>query len=214
VPIQPLGLAAIVVVGGLASSWVVEALEGPRSLIAGLRLLALSTVPGLLVVLVTERRSGRDAARALVLALALSPIVFVLGSLAFSEGLGLSLGGGGWLCAVLASLGAIAASLAGFVDRRWSTGGGRPALQAPWLFFAPSLALCAGAVVVWSDPGARVSYHGPLHAGFVAQLVQGTIPPENPALAGVPAGFYWLYHWLLAAWRPPWPSTCCPSRCT
>jgi hypothetical protein len=200
VPIQPLALAAIVVVTGLAASWVVEALEGPRTLIAGLRLLALGTVPGLIVVLVAERRSGRDAAHGLVFALALSPIVFVIGSLAASEGFGLSLGAGARLCAVLASLGAIGASLPGLFDRRWGASSGRPSLQAPWLLFAPSLALGAGALVVWANPGARVSYHGVLHAGFVAQLVQGTIPPENPALAGAPAGFYWLYHWLLAAW--------------
>jgi hypothetical protein len=32
----------------------------------------------------------------------------------------------------------------------------------------------------------------------VAQLANGVLPPENPALAGEPIGFYWIYHWLLA----------------
>jgi hypothetical protein len=165
-----------------------------------LQLLALGTVPGLFVVLVAERRSGRDAVHGLILALALAPIIFVIGSLAASEGLGLSLGAGAWLCVGVASLGVVGAVIAGVVDRRSNTASGLPSLQVPWLFLAPSLALCASAIIVWVNPGARVSYHGILHAGFVAQLVQGTIPPENPALAGVPAGFYWLYHWLLAAW--------------
>ncbi len=46
--------------------------------------------------------------------------------------------------------------------------------------------------------GVRFSYHGYLHAGLVAQLANGVLPPENPALAGEPIGFYWIYHWLLA----------------
>jgi hypothetical protein len=55
------------------------------------------------------------------------------------------------------------------------------------------------AIVLWPS-GTRLSYHGTLHAGFVAQIAAGLVPPENPALAGEPLGFYWLFHWLLAVY--------------
>jgi hypothetical protein len=199
VPAQALGLASLVAAACLALSEVLEALVGPGGLGATLRLLAMATLPGLFVVQLGTRDED-DAARGLVRALALSPVVFVGGSLAASAGLGASLATSGWLCVAVAAAGAVGLSLARGVELgrevpfRWL------ASRGPWLFVAPSIALCAAALVVWSTPGARVSYHGVLHAGFVAQLVEGTIPPENPALAGVPAGFYWLYHWLLASW--------------
>jgi hypothetical protein len=60
------------------------------------------------------------------------------------------------------------------------------------------LLLLGAAAWAMAPLGVRFSYHGYLHAGLVAQLANGVLPPENPALAGEPIGFYWIYHWLLA----------------
>lgn len=195
---RALALASLVAVSGVGISWLLDALDGPTALGAGLRLLALGSVPGLAVVLLTRRSTEGDGAPELARALALSPVVFVVASWAVSTGLGLSLRAGAWLCAAAMALGALGIALGTLRRSGARTEAATPA--RPGLLLAPGLALCVPALLVWTTPGARVSYHGVLHAGFVAQLVEGMVPPDNPALAGVPAGFYWLYHWLLAAW--------------
>jgi hypothetical protein len=44
-----------------------------------------------------------------------------------------------------------------------------------------------------------MSFHGPFHIGYVNQILNGTIPPENVVLPNYGANIYWLYHALLAA---------------
>jgi len=43
-----------------------------------------------------------------------------------------------------------------------------------------------------------MSFHGPFHIGYVNQILNGAIPPENVVLPNYRANIYWLYHALLA----------------
>ncbi len=70
--------------------------------------------------------------------------------------------------------------------------------ESAWWMVVPVLGLVVLATVVLLPPGARLSYHGLMHAGVAAQIGVGVIPPDDVTLAGAPLGYYWLYHWLLA----------------
>lgn len=45
----------------------------------------------------------------------------------------------------------------------------------------------------------QIGTHGGYHLGYVYQILNNLIPPENVALPGYPANIYWLYHALIAA---------------
>ncbi|MDO8607014.1 MAG: hypothetical protein Q7R40_10790 [Phaeospirillum sp.] len=40
----------------------------------------------------------------------------------------------------------------------------------------------------------NIGGHGNFHSAYIAEVVQGILPFENPFLAGVPANFYWAQH--------------------
>jgi hypothetical protein len=194
-----LGLGAALLLP-LASA--VDALAaGPAA--AGLvRLAFASTAPGwLLVELGAPWLAGGLAATALR-ALVLSPLVYALATLALRLGAGLELASAAraaaWaICAALALV-----ALRGLRASQPRSDEGsvpRPRAAGGLVALAPVAGFAALAAWVFATPGTRLSYHGLLHAGIVAQIAVGVVPPENPALAGEPIGFYWIYHWLLAA---------------
>lgn len=63
----------------------------------------------------------------------------------------------------------------------------------------PYLVLVPGICALVLSPRLQISFHGYFHAGYVYQLLNGYVPPENPILPGYPANIYWLYHALIAA---------------
>jgi len=63
----------------------------------------------------------------------------------------------------------------------------------PFSIFIPGL--IAGLFLMKVQMGT----HGAFHTGYVNQILQDIIPPENVALPGFPANVYWLYHALIAS---------------
>ncbi len=154
----------------------------------------VSLGPGLALVSLLPSTRASPAPRRLLLALALSPIVAGGSTVAGVFGVGLALGSavpvmlwGSCLALAVAALGSAPRG-----------GGDSPPAGEARLELLPGLAFGALALALFLLLGNRISYHPWLHAGVVAQISAGLIPPENPALAGEPLSFYWLYHWLLA----------------
>jgi hypothetical protein len=193
-----LGLAAALL---LPLSFALESLPG-SDLAAGLARLAFaSTAPGWLLLDLGRRWLPGGLEATGLRALVLSPLVYALASLGLRLGAGLdtrrSAVVAAWaICAVLALV-----SLRGLRARPdgWEPALPRRSAGEVLTGLAPLVLFAVLAAWVLATPGVRLSYHGLLHAGIVAQLVAGVVPPENPALAGEPIGFYWIYHWLLAA---------------
>ncbi|MEM7164790.1 MAG: hypothetical protein AAF581_04960 [Planctomycetota bacterium] len=73
-----------------------------------------------------------------------------------------------------------------------------PTLVARALGLLPYAVLLPGIYARLTNTNLLVSSHGRFHVGYVYQILNGQLPPENPIFAGAPAGFYWLYHVLLA----------------
>jgi hypothetical protein len=155
--------------------------------------------PGLLLAQLLARDPDEDGQVFVWRALALSPIGWVVATLAPALVAGLRPGQ-----AARGAASAVAVALAGLVLLRRGAPLARPeraagrslhALAPLAVVLVPLLGVAAWAM---EPAGVRFSYHGYLHAGLVAQLASGILPPENPALAGEPIGFYWIYHWLLA----------------
>ena len=193
-----LGLTAA---AALPLSFALGALSGSPTLAGVARLAFASTAPGWLLLALARRALAADLEATSLRALALSPLVYALATLALRLGAGLdverSAAGAAWaICGLLALV-----SLRGLrVSRPSARGAAAPGRSAPDALLGLAPLAFFGALAAWvlATPGTRLSYHGLLHAGIVAQLVAGVVPPENPALAGEPIGFYWIYHWLLA----------------
>lgn len=66
------------------------------------------------------------------------------------------------------------------------------------LTLLPGAALLPGLVALLTSPRLQMSFHGYLHSAYTYQALEGTLPPENPLLAGTPGNDYWLFHVLLA----------------
>lgn len=163
---------------------------------AALALAFAATAPGLAATLLLGRPRA-DGAPALALrALALAPLAWVTVTLACAWLLGTGPAGAAPVAAWLAA--AVLAGAAVRVSPDRAPGAPTPARWTALVSLAPLALLLALVAWVVAPVGVRFSYHGYLHAGIVAQLASGLVPPENPALAGEPIGFYWLYHWLLA----------------
>ena len=194
-----LGLAAA---AALPLSFLLGALPGGATLAGAARLVFASTAPGWLLLVLGRRWLPDDLGATSLRALVLSPLVFALATLALRLGAGLDVGGSAGAAAWAIAAALALASLHGL--RAWRAGA-RSTLSPPPNPFDTFVCLIPlaffGVLAAWvlAAPGTRLSYHGLLHAGIVAQLVAGVVPPENPALAGEPIGFYWIYHWLLAA---------------
>lgn len=159
----------------------------------------VSVAPGLLVGGVGLLAKRHSAAWTWVLSLALSPGV-VTGATAFLVfALGTSLDAA-VTSTVRAAFGGACLMLGLALTRGASKSPAQDAPSQPgsgallWLGFGSLVLLSI--LVQWA-PGTRLSYHGLMHADYVAQISVGTIPPENPALAGEPLSYGWLYHWLL-----------------
>jgi hypothetical protein len=183
-------------VAGLAASGTLRALGGATPLAGVLLLLCASFAPGLLCTALVDRDGRSGLARTLLLSVALSPVVLTAVSAALFFGAGVPLP-----AASVSTLAATALGLLGLwgasLLRGVPAAGAAPA-ERPWLALGPALLAAGMAALVFSRLGNRISFHGVLHAGLVAQIFAGVVPPENPALAGEPLEFYWLYHWLLA----------------
>lgn len=63
----------------------------------------------------------------------------------------------------------------------------------PWLLLIP------GFLAMLLSVRMQLSFHGYLMSGYVAQILNGNIPPENVLFPGFPANYYWHYHALVAA---------------
>ncbi len=166
------------------------------------RLAFASVVPGWLILALAGRHGRGDLKATVLRALVLSPLVYAATTLLLRLGLGIEIAASAWLAAWILCVALAAASLLGFTPAHAGAGSTLPeerGAESTLLGLAPVVALAATTAVVLVSPGARLSYHGLLHGGIVAQITTGIVPPENPALAGEPIGFYWLYHWLLAA---------------
>lgn len=78
-------------------------------------------------------------------------------------------------------------------------------------------------MALFRGAAARASFHGLLHSSIL-EATAGSLPPENPWLAGEPLGYYWVWHALGAAvgdvlgWAPTralawigvWSAACLP----
>ena len=51
----------------------------------------------------------------------------------------------------------------------------------------------------FAHPTMQVTHHGDIHVAHIHQLLYEATPLENVFAAGYPAGYYWLYHALLAS---------------
>ena len=155
--------------------------------------------PGLLLARLFARDPDDEGSDVVWRALALSPIGWTAATLAPALLTGLAPEE-----AARGGAPVVALALAGLVLLRRGPSPASPELAPgrPLGALAPLalllLLLLGAATWAMAPAGVRFSYHGYLHAGLVAQLANGVLPPENPALAGEPIGFYWIYHWLLA----------------
>jgi hypothetical protein len=62
----------------------------------------------------------------------------------------------------------------------------------PWLLLIP------GYLALLLSTRMQLAAHGYLHSGYIYQILNGHIPPENILLPGFPANYYWYYHALIA----------------
>lgn len=74
---------------------------------------------------------------------------------------------------------------------------GRPeSLPLRWLALFGAFAVLI--LLSYTLPANRLSVHGIFHGAHIGQLLNGLVPPDNPAFAGEPARNYWAYHLLYA----------------
>ncbi|MGB2693335.1 MAG: hypothetical protein WBB48_11900 [Thermodesulfobacteriota bacterium] len=66
-------------------------------------------------------------------------------------------------------------------------------MSLPYLIFVPVV------IASFIYTKVQIGSHGGFHVGYVYQILQGIIPPENVVLPGYEANIYWLYHALIAA---------------
>lgn len=159
-----------------------------------LRLGFASVAPGWLLLRLARLGPSADPGRDVLRALALSPLALSLAALSI-HGLGVPFGPAAWSAGIAVAVGLVLAALRRpLADPPPPEPGAR---EAAWMALLAALALGFVGFVL-ASPGNRLSYHGLLHGGLVAQIAAGIVPPDNPALAAEPIGFYWLFHWLLA----------------
>ena len=61
------------------------------------------------------------------------------------------------------------------------------------------LGLSPSILIYVFNPDFRIySFHGFMHSGIVYQLLNGTIPPDNPAFSGLPLHYPWGWHCVAA----------------
>ena len=66
------------------------------------------------------------------------------------------------------------------------------------LAILPFLAFLPGLLALLISTRVQISVHGFFHSGYVYQILNGFIPPENVTLPGYPVNNYWPYHAILA----------------
>ncbi len=169
----------------------------------GVAMLCFASIgPGLLFLALACPSSMDGMRQTSVLCLALSPFFMATTTLLLVLTTGIPLG---WAAHTMIGLVSAGLLVVWFLSRRESPVAETDARASrdrdpwfDWIGLLPPFAMAMVAAAVFVPLGNRLSYHGLFHAGFVAQIAAGMIPPENPAMAGEPLEFYWLYHWLLA----------------
>jgi len=175
----PLALAAAVLAAGYMGGWTGDASAYVR----------LGLFPGMALAAWLPLADGRAR---MALGLALSPLVAVLaGWLCLEAGLGLGPAG-----VLVFAAGAFVWTVA----RLW-----RPAAAAPAGATLPGSVLllgCAWAalIVAVAVANPHVPYRSDAwyHGGIVWNIIERSIPPEDPRFAGLPANYMWIYHLFIA----------------
>lgn len=62
----------------------------------------------------------------------------------------------------------------------------------------PLLVLVPAIMAEFAHPTMQVRNHGDIHVAYIHQLLYEATPIENVFAAGYPAGYYWLYHAVIA----------------
>jgi hypothetical protein len=68
-----------------------------------------------------------------------------------------------------------------------------------WLRIIPYFTFLPAVVALFTSVRVQLSNHGYFHSGYILQILNNRIPPENATLPGSPANTYWLYEALLAS---------------
>ena len=151
--------------------------------------------PGLIVLHLAAPQTLRLGLSGLFLVLAASPAVSAFLLQIATYWLGLSLEQACLLTLTLVGLGLV--WIVFRAGRGVADGAGWGADWAPILVLLALTALPQ--LLSMLDPLHRLSVHGVFHGAYIGQILNGLIPPNNPALAEMPANHYWVFHLYLAA---------------